>query len=46
MILGAANKNLFGDSYILHGNICPLSINIKKTYETPFSKNKVILSHL
>lgn len=46
MILGAANKNLFGDSYILHGNICPLSINIKKTYETPFSKNKVIFKPL
>lgn len=46
MILGAGNKNLYGDAYILEGEIMPLSTNLKKTYETPFTQEKVIFKPL
>lgn len=42
MILGAGNKNLHGDAYILNGKITPLSTDFKKTYKIPFTQEKVI----
>lgn len=46
MILGAGNKNFYGDSYISESKVLPFSCDIKKKYITPFSKNEVILKPL
>lgn len=46
MILGAGNKNLYGDTYILDGKITPLSVSLNIKQKTPFTQEKVIFKPL
>ncbi|MGC4019653.1 MAG: NAD-dependent epimerase/dehydratase family protein [Muricomes sp.] len=46
MILGAGNKNFYGDSYISGSKLLPLSFDIRKKHMTPFSDKPFIFKPL